>query len=141
MSQERNHVIDSDIVAENEDRARAAYDRGDYVLCFLLIHSLIEALLRAFLSKTGRERFSDLITAYERYLENQGQVRPTFVDELTEFNHRRNHVVHNLWKHGYGATNEKLESACRAAFIMFGLFIEWLETFDPAITDLGFNYE
>jgi len=140
MSQERNRIIDANIIAENEAVARAAYNRSDYVLCLLLIHSLVEALLRAFLSQTGRESFNDLITIYEQYLKDQGQIRTTFVDELAQFNRRRNRIVHNLWKHGYGATNKKLEPACRAAFTMFGLFIEWLETFAPVI-DLGFNYE
>jgi len=139
IKQEHKHIIDPNIIAENKTIARAAYERGDYVLCFLLIHSLIEVLSRAFLSQTGKESFNELIDLYKQYIKEQGQVRLTFVDELTQFNRRRNRVVHNLWKHGYRVTNEKLKPACRAAFIMFGLFIEWLETFDPAIIDLGFH--
>jgi len=42
-------------------------------------------------------------------------------------------------KHGYRVTNEKLNPARRSALIMFGLFIEWLETFDLAIIHLGFH--
>lgn len=41
----------------------------------------------------------------------------------------------------HSATNQKLEPACRAAFIVYGLFIEWLETFNPEITESGFEYE
>lgn len=141
MSGNGRHIIDRRVVAENETVARKAYERGDYVLCFLLAHSLVEALLRAFLGRTGRERFDDLIDAYKQYLDTEGQSEPAFVDELIQFNRRRNRVVHNLWKYGYSATNQKLEPVCRAAFMMFGLFIEWLETFDPEITEAGFSYE
>lgn len=139
MKQEHKYIIDPNIIAENKTITRAAYERGDYVLCFLLIHSLIEALLRAFLSQTGKESFNELIDLYKQYIKEQGQVRPTFVDELTQFNRRRNRVVHNLWKYGYKATNQKLKPACHPAFIMFGLFVEWLETFDPAIIDLVYK--
>ena len=65
VNEQHHHVIDRNIVDENEASAHAAYDRGDYVLCFLLAHSLVEALLRAFLSRTGRESFNDLIAAYD----------------------------------------------------------------------------
>ena len=82
MKQEHKYIIDPNIIAENKTITRAAYERGDYVLCFLLIHSLIEALLRAFLSQTGKESFNELIGLYKQYIKEQGQVRPTFVDEL-----------------------------------------------------------
>lgn len=104
-------------------------------------HALIESLLRAFLGQTGKESFNDLIIAYEKFLKLEGQTSSIFVKELTEFNKRRNRVVHQLWKNGYSATNDKLEPACRGAFIVFGLFSEWLETFDPEITKSGFDYE
>jgi HEPN domain-containing protein len=136
-----DHVVDRAVVSENESAARRAYERADYVLCFLLSHALVEALLRAFLSRTGREQFDDLITAYGAYLTRQGQSEPDFVEELTQFNRRRNRVIHNLWKYGFSATNRTLEPACRAAFMMLGLFIEWLETFDPEITEAGFHYD
>ncbi len=141
MSTSKHSVIDKTIVNDNETAARSAYQRGDYVSCFLLVHSLIEALLRAFLTKTKKERFSDLITAYATYLQQEGQARSTFVDELTGLNRRRNRIVHELWRNGYTATNKTLEPICRAAFIVYGLFIEWLETFQPEITDFGFEYE
>ena len=142
MNSKHHSVIDRKIVADNEAATLAAYQRDDYISCYLLIHSLIESLLRAFLSKTGRERFNDLvIIAYKKYLEDQGQQNLTFIDELLEFNRRRNRVVHELWKEGYTTTNIKLEPACKSAFLMYGLFIEWLETFEPEITDFGFEYE
>jgi len=139
-SQHRS-VISRTIIEDNEAAAQTAYERGDYVACFLLSHSLIESLLRAFLTKTKRESFADLITAYEKHLREAGQKNLTFVDELTKFNQRRNRVVHELWRTGYTVTNSKLEPTCKAAFLMYGLFIEWLETFDPEITDFGFEYE
>lgn len=135
------HVVDRTVINENERAARSAYEKGDFVLCFLLTHSLVESLLRAFLTKTGKESFNELITAYKSFLEAEGQSNLTLVTELTEFNRRRNRVVHGLWRRGYFATNGMLEPSCLAAFIMFGLFIEWLETFDPEITAIGFSYD
>jgi len=134
-------AVDSEIISDNEAAARRSYDRRDYVQCFLLMHSLVESLLRAFLGRTGKQSFSALIAEYQRYLEAVGQDRLTFVDELTKFNKRRNRVVHDLWTRGYSATNKGLASACRGAILMFGLFIEWLETFDDEITQVGFRYE
>ncbi|RMD67250.1 hypothetical protein D6817_02065 [Candidatus Pacearchaeota archaeon] len=135
------HVVDRSVIEQNEQVARKAYEQGDYVLCFLLVHSLVESLLRAFLTKTGKESFNVLILAYDAFLKAQGQTASTFVRELTDFNRRRNRVIHELWKRGYAATNQKLEAACSRAFMMLGLFIEWLETFDPEITEMGFDYE
>jgi HEPN domain-containing protein len=137
----QERVVNREIVADNEAAAQAAYQRGDYVSCFLLAHSLVEALLRAFLSKTKRENFSGLIKAYEEFLAQEGQSSATFVKELTEFNRRRNRIIHQLWEKGYTVTNEKLAPACQTAFQVYGLFIEWLETFNPEITDFGFEYE
>lgn len=137
----QNHVINREIVADNEAAAQAAYQRGDYVSCFLLMHALIEALLRAFLGKAKRESFDDLIKAYEKALLQDGQSDATFVKELTEFNRRRNRIIHQLWEKGYTMTNEKLAPTCQATFQIYGLFIEWIETFDPEITDFGFEYE
>ena len=141
MSRDTLHAVDPKIVKENEAVARRAYEQGDYVLCFLLSHALMEALLRAFLGQTGKETFNDLVIAYKEFLKSEGQAESTFAKELTEFNQRRNRVVHELWKRGYSVTNGKLEPACRGAFIVLGLFIEWLETFDPEITESGFEYE
>ena len=141
MDTPQKHVVNREIITDNVTAAQAAYKRGDYVSCFLLMHSLTEALLRAFLGKTKKENFDDLIKAYEKYLSQEGQTEFTFIKELTEFNRRRNRVIHQLWEKGYKTTNAKLLLACQAAFQMYGLFIEWLETFDPKITDFGFEYE
>lgn len=85
-------VVDPRIVEENEAAVRDAYDRGDYVLCFLLAHALVEALLRAFLERTGTEPFGYLIKQYVQYLESEGQQYRTFVADLRQFNRRRNRV-------------------------------------------------
>lgn len=136
-----NRIVNPNVITENEAAARKSYERGDYVACFLMIHTLLETLLRAFVSRTGKERFSDLVEAYQLFLKKEKQPEPVFVDELLQFNRRRNRVVHNLWKNGYVETNRDLDPACRAAFIMYGLFIEWLETFHPKITQAGFSYD
>ena len=141
ISPQHHSVINRTIIEDNEAAAQIAYQHGDYIACVLLIHSLVEALLRAFLTKTKKERFCELITAYKECLQEAGQQNLTFVDELTKFNQRRNRIVHELWRTGYTVTNGKLEPACQAAFRMYGLFVEWLETFDPEITDFGFEYE
>jgi hypothetical protein len=137
----QEHVVHRGIVADNEGAAQAAYQCGDSVSCFLLVHSLIEALLRAFLGKAKRGSFNDLIKAYEAFLMREDQSGATFTEELTEFNRRRNKVIHQLWKEGYTVTNGKLAPACQAAFRVYGLFVEWLETFDPELTDFGFEYQ
>lgn len=134
-------IIDPDVIVENEQAARQAYEKGNYIMSFLLIHSLVEGLLRTFLEREKRRTFNELINDYESYLKKEGQEKLTFVEELKEFNKRRNRVVHSLWEKGYNATNDKLEPACRASFTLYGLFIEWLETFDPEIIDKGFRYE
>ena len=141
MNKEYHYIVNPSVVAENETVAREAYERGDYISCFLLTHTLVESLLRAFLGRTGNERFADLIDAHKHYLKEEKHPEPVFVDELMRFNRRRNQVAHGLWKNGYAETNKKLEPSCRAAFIMFGLLIEWFETFNPKITESGFSYE
>ncbi len=141
MTSPQRHLVNREVVADNEAAARAAHQRGDYVTCILLIHALTEALLRAFLEKTGDERFSELVERYEAFLIEQGQPQGTFVTELNEFNRRRNRIVHGLWGKGYTHTNRNLDAVCRAAFLVYGLFIEWLETFDPQITAYGFECE
>ena len=135
------NIIKKKIIDENEQIARKAFDNGDYILCFLLMHSLMASLLRMFLRKTEKMNFNDLIKAYTEFLKKENQKKLTFVNELTNFNRRRNRVVHNLWKYGYSVTNQKLEPACKEAFLLFGLFIEWLETFNPEITKVGFKFE
>ncbi|GEM_PF-1301847 len=131
-----------EVIADNERAARQAFELGDNVSCFLLIHALVEGLLKDFLQRHGKCRFKDLIDDYRSYVKSMCQ-GPEFVAELTAFNKRRNRVVHDLWAHGYTWTNsrQKLVLACQAGMIMYGLFVEWLETFDPSITEVGYHYD
>lgn len=131
------------IVSDNEQAVAQALAREDFVQAYLLVHALIEALLRLFLRVPEEEEasFNDLIQKYRAYLEEEHYPIPTFFDELTQFNRRRNRIVHQLWRKGFSFTNRQTEPAARAAVIMYGLLIEWLETFDHEITQIGFRYD
>jgi len=50
-------------------------------------------------------------------------------------------LVHQPWRRGFSFANTQAEPAAKAAVTMYGLFIEWIETFDPEITALGFEYD
>ena len=129
------------IIDDNEKAARDAFERGDYLQAFLLIHSLMESLLRLFLNEADQEvKFSLLIKKYDQFLDEQNYPVKTLVKELTEFNRRRNRIVHQLWQKGFSYTNRQAETAANAALILYGLAIEFLETWDPEITRLGFEY-
>ncbi len=136
------HKLDfSLIINDNENAAREAFDRGDYLQAFLLIHTLIESLLRLFLKETDKEiKFSTLIKKYNQFLDQQKYPVKTLVKELTEFNRRRNRIVHQLWHKGYSYTNRQSKSAANTALILYGLAIEFLKTFDPEIIKIGFQY-
>jgi len=130
------------ILRDNESAVVAALEGADYVQAFLLLHTLVEALLRIFLRKEGdRLSFDDLIQDYRQFLEEEKYPYPEFIKELTEFNRRRNRIIHELWRKDYTFTNVMAEPAARGAQFMYRLFIEWLETFDPEITKIGFRYE
>jgi hypothetical protein len=131
------------IVSDNEQAAAGALAQGDFVQAYLLVHALVEALLRLFLSiPDGKDiSFNDLIRKYRTYLEEEHYPIPTFIDELTQFNRRRNRIIHKLWRKGFSFTNRQTEDAAHTAVMMYGLFIEWLETFDPEITRIGFRYD
>jgi hypothetical protein len=130
------------IVQDNEEAVRDALDQKNYVQAFVLTHALVESLLRHFLDRQDdRLGFHDLVGLYEKYLRQQSYPFPTFIKELKAFNQRRNRVIHQLWKHGYTHTNCRLKDAASAAVIMYGLFIEWLETFDSDITKIGYHYD
>ena len=131
------------IVSDNEQAAAQALARRDFVQAYLLVHALIEAVLRLFLRIPDGEdiNFNDLVLKYQAYLEEADYPFPTFMDELTQFNRRRNRIVHQLWRKGFSFTNRQAEQAARAAVMMYGLLIEWLETFDPEITEIGFRYD
>lgn len=137
-----DRVTFSYILKDNEAATALAIQRGDYLQAFLLVHALVESLLRAFLhSERKAGSFDDLITEYAAYLKKEHYPLPTFVDDLKNFNRRRNRIIHNLWQRGYTFANRQTEPATGAAVIMYGLLIEWLETFDPEIRQRGFNYQ
>jgi hypothetical protein len=134
----------ADVIHDNEAAARAAFDRGDYVLCFLLEHARVESLLRTHLNNwRPRVRFEELVAAYIALQKSEGQPGDDFVEDLIGFNRRRNSVVHRLSSVGYSKTNrgQNLRAVCQAAMMMYGLFIEWLETFDPDVCCAGFHYD
>jgi hypothetical protein len=126
-----------DIVRDNEDAIAQAIADGRNIEAFLLFHGLLESLLRRFLKIDGDVRFIDLIRRYSDFLKSEGQTNSGFVDELIKFNQRRNRIIHQLWWRGYSETNTRTRQAVNAAHLMYGLFIEWLETFDPNIVEAG----
>lgn len=129
------------IVKDNESAVQAALQRGDDLQAFLLVHALVESLLRVFLNVHGDEmRFHDLIRKYQEHLSARSPGVSTFVNELTQFNRRRNRIVHELWKKGHTATNSHAKDAATAAVLMYGLFIEFLQTHEPELADKGFEY-
>jgi len=83
------------IVRDNEAAAARALQERNFVHAYLLVHAVVESLLRVFL-KDHRQRvtFDKLIEGYSRFLSEQDYPEPTFVKELTEFNQRRNRIVH-----------------------------------------------
>jgi len=130
------------IIDDNERAVRASLDRGDNIQAFLLVHSLVESLLRIFLGEHKKDlAFSKLIKNYENILESHSSGVSTFVEELTQFNRRRNRIVHELWRKGYTFTNREAKDAASAAIVMYGLFIEFLQTYDPELSDKGFKYD
>ena len=130
------------IIKDNEQATVEALAAGNFVQAYLLVHALIEALLRLFLRipKDKDLSFANLVEDYRSYLEREHYPYPTFIDELTQFNRRRNRIVHQLWRKGHSFTNRQTEPAARAALMVYGLLIEWLETFDSEITQVGFRY-
>jgi len=88
MNKNRRQIVKPTIIKENESVARRVYEQGDFVLCFLLTHSLIESLLRTSLEQTEKVSFHDLIKAYENFMKLTGQMDSVFVDELIKFNQR-----------------------------------------------------
>ena len=120
-------MINSNIINDNEKIAHDAFNRGDYVQAFLLLHTLIESLLRVFLKEHDEEiKFSKLIVKYKTFLGDNNYFQETFVKEFINFNKRRNRIVHQLWEKGYSDTNTKSKSAANAALILYGLLIEFL---------------
>ena len=73
MIRGKGPAINPTVVRENENVAQRAHRQGDYVLCFLLAHALVESLLRTFLERSGKESFNDLIDFYRELMEYEGQ--------------------------------------------------------------------
>lgn len=108
----------------------------------LLVHALIESLLRTFLrTADSNATFAELIQEYKRFLEQQSPGITTFIEELTQFNRRRNRIVHELWRKGYTCTNRQAKDAAGTAVLMYGLFIEFLQTFDSELAEKGYQYD
>ena len=129
------------IVRDNEGAVQDAVRRGDNVQAFLLVHALVESLLREFLKVPEDEaKFHDVIGRYKAYLQECSPGVSTFVDELTQFNRRRNRIIHELWRKGYTFTNNHAKDAAIAAVLMYGLLIEFLQTFEQELADKGFEY-
>ncbi|MCL5421042.1 MAG: hypothetical protein M1461_01025 [Nitrospirae bacterium] len=130
------------IIGDNESTVRNAMNRGDYVQAILLVHCLVESLLRTFLGEMGEEiKFSALVKRYENFLQAQSYSIPTFTQDLLQFNKRRNRIVHQLWRKGYTFTNRQAEDAARVSVFIYGLLIEFLETFDGGVVHKGFKYD
>jgi hypothetical protein len=128
------------IVSDSESAAAAAFEREDYVQSFILVHVLIESLLRAFLEIHDDHRsFSSLIDKYESFLRENYAGPPTFVNDLRRMNQRRNRIVHELWQKGFTGTNKQAGSAAHSALGAYGLLIEWLGTLDRGIGARGFK--
>ena len=89
------------VVRDNEQAAANALSEGRYMDAFLLVHILVEALLRAFLRvDKPRRSFNQLVAAYGTYLTDQDYPKAVFVGELQQLNQRRNRIVHQLWQRG-----------------------------------------
>lgn len=130
----------SEIIRDNENVAQTALTRKDYVQAFLLIHSLVESLLRSVYRAQKKDvTFASLIKRHEDYLEKRGFNETIFVEELTEFNRRRNRIIHNLWKEGYSETNFKCQEAATGAIILYGLLIDYFLAIRPEISEHGFE--
>ena len=135
MAQQRPSF--SVIAIENEQAAEQALARGDFAEAYLRVHALMEGLLRLFLRVPEGDEvtFNELIQRYQAHLEDVRYTVPSFMPELTQLNRRRDQIVQHLWRQGLALTNHQTEAAARAAVVMCGLFIDWLESFDPDVTD------
>ena len=128
------------IVKDNEKAAQTALDRGDYLQAFILIHTLLESLMRVFLKLTDENlKFHQLIERWEDFLKHQHSGIKSFVKELTEINRRRNRIVHELWGKGYTFTNRQAKDAAIASIQMYSLFIEFLQTYSEDLEEQGFR--
>ena len=63
--------------------------------------------------------------------------QPGIVESVCIKRSRRNRIVHQLWRKGFSFTNRQTKPAAHAAVMMYGVLIDWLETFDPEMTQIG----
>jgi len=113
------------VVDGSERAAMEAADRGNHVLALLLVHAIIEAMMRAdpLLRPRDRDGFAGVALAFKRRLIERAipSIDPEDLHaRLTKLNGVRNNVVH-LWLglHGLEGTNERLA----------GQFAEWKDTY------------
>ena len=131
-------------IEDLENKAVEFFEQREFLVSFLLFHTLTEALLRAFLRKGDKEtRFSNLVKDLESFLctppyaQPRGSVQRT-IKQLTEYNQFRNRIIHNLWKHGYSRWNILCKEAARQAYIIYLLTAEYLETFSDELNKYHF---
>jgi hypothetical protein len=135
-----NPTHNTSVVQDNESAVARSLGDGNFVQAYLLIHALTESLLRAVLGQEDdRLSFNDLVNAYRMFLDQNNYPTSKFVDELVQFDRRRNRIVDQLWRKGFTVTNDHTELAARAGVMMYGLLIEWLSTFHDSIAQKGFN--
>lgn len=128
------------IIKDNESAAQEALIRGDYLQAFLLVHALVESVMRIFLGIPDEDyKFNLLIEEYKKFLNQESPGISSFVEDLKQFNRRRNRIAHNLWRKGYTFTNRQAKDAAYTAVMVYGLFIEFLQTYDEDLRNKGFH--
>jgi hypothetical protein len=126
-------------IEELEEKAVEFYLKKEYLVSFLLFHTLTESLLRKFLKNEKREiRFSDLISKLENFLSKPPYRQPlksikATTIQLIRYNKFRNKLIHTLWKYGYKRWNALCKKAAQRGYIVYLLLAEYLETFDNQI--------
>jgi hypothetical protein len=119
----------------SERAAIEAAERGDYVLALLLLHALVEGLMRAdpLLRSRERDAFHGVAVAFRRRLLNRiwdPDDADRIFARLRELNDKRNDVIHvYLWRDGLARTNERLADQ----------FQVWKKTYDEVLLSV-FEY-
>ncbi len=129
-------------IKDNEGAVARALQQGNYILSYLIVHSLIELLLRTFLCVPQEEEsdFADLVKSYKEHMLSQHHADALFENELTQFNLRRDRFFAQIRERGFSTVNEQTRAQAAMAVNVYGLLIEYLETFDANIGEMGFDY-
>ena len=129
-------------IKDNEGAVARALQQGNYVLSYLIVHSLIELLLRKFLCVPQEEEydFADLVKSYKEHMLSRHHANALFENELTHFNLRKHRFSAQIRERGFSAVNEQTRDQAATAVKVYGLLIEYLETFDANIREMGFDY-